>query len=242
MSETDFLKTYPALVDRLRSALGDVSAFEAAVGGDFVTVGYLESSLLSSIGLTGTESVVDVGCGSGRLALPLSSFPNLTYIGTDIVPELIQYARNLTRRPDWHFELTDGTKIPCKDESVDFVCFFSVFTHITHEDSFKYLREAKRVLKRGGRIVFSFLEFEIDSHWAVFALSVDLGNPGDHHNQFIERPAIRAWVKQLGLSIESIFDGDKPHIPIAESVVWHDGRVMSGFGALGQSVAIISKP
>jgi SAM-dependent methyltransferase len=238
--DKDFLKTYPALVARLRNSLAGDAALEAAVGGDFITVGKLELALLQSLGLKGEDTVVDVGCGSGRLAFQLAAFPGVKYLGTDVVPDLLAHAAKLTARSDWRLVLTNGVDIPCGDESADFICFFSVFTHLTYDDTFRYLRQAKRVLKPGGRIVFSFLEFYIDSHWAVFANDVENGVP-DHLNQFIERGAITAWCKNLGLRVESFFDGDTPHIPIDEPLTWHDGRTMTGMGALGQSVAVLTK-
>jgi SAM-dependent methyltransferase len=240
MANKDFLQTYPALVAKLRQALAGDTALEAAVGGDFITVGKLELALLRSLGLKGGATVVDVGCGSGRLAFQLSALPDVSYVGTDVVPDLLAHAVKLTARADWRFVLTNGVDIPCGDDTADFVTFFSVFTHLTHEDTYRYLRRAKEVLKPGGKIVFSFLEFYIDSHWAVFANDLELGQT-DHLNQFIERAAITAWCKNLGLKIEACFDGDTPHIPIDEPLTWHDGRTMTGLGALGQSVAVLSK-
>ncbi|MGH7958669.1 MAG: class I SAM-dependent methyltransferase [Opitutaceae bacterium] len=54
----------------------------------------------------------------------------------------------LGNRPDWRFEHSDGITIPCTDAEADFVCFFSVFTHLSQEDMFRHLREANRVLNR----------------------------------------------------------------------------------------------
>jgi ubiquinone/menaquinone biosynthesis C-methylase UbiE len=242
MVETNPLKTYPALVARLREASQGDAAMEAAVGGDFITVGKLELALLHGLGLRPDHFVVDVGCGSGRLALQLSTITGLRYLGTDIVPDLLSHARKLSKREDWTLVQTDGVQIPCDDNSVDFVCFFSVLTHLTHEDSFRYLREARRVLVPGGRVVLSFLEFHIYSHWAVFELTLNSGTKVDHLNQFMSRDGIAAWADHLNMSVEQIHDGDKPHIDIHEDLVWHDGRVMSGRGCLGQSVAILRKP
>jgi hypothetical protein len=42
MAETNFLKSHPAHVARLRAVLPEGAALEEAVGGDFVTVGKLE--------------------------------------------------------------------------------------------------------------------------------------------------------------------------------------------------------
>ncbi len=105
-----------------------------------------------------------------------------------------------------------------------------------------YLREAKRVLQPGGRIVFSFLEFCVPCHWIVFEDCVDRARPGYHLNQFIDRHAIAAWAAHLGLRIDLIADGDKPHIPIGEELRWQDGRVIRDHGCLGQSVAVLSLP
>jgi precorrin-6B methylase 2 len=105
------IEKYNGLVAELRSNLGDEAAFEAAVGGDFVTVGSLEFALLRSLGLSPTDLVIDVGCGSGRLALQLAPLPNLRYLGTEIVPALLEHARKVSGRGDWRFEITDGLHI-----------------------------------------------------------------------------------------------------------------------------------
>jgi SAM-dependent methyltransferase len=240
MAESDFLKSYPQHVARLKAEMSETAALEAAVGGDFVTVGKLEKALLVSLGLRDHHTVVDVGCGSGRLALQLSGMSGLGYLGTDVVIDLLDHARALANRPDWRFLITDGTCIPIWDQSADFICFFSVFTHLTHEDSFRYLREASRVLKPGGLIVFSFLEFYIESHWTMFENSLNDARPGQHLNQFIDRHAIATWAKRLSLGLEFIADGDKPHFQIPEELSWHDGRKITGQGNLGQSVAVLS--
>jgi SAM-dependent methyltransferase len=239
--ETNPLKTYPAHVARLRQAIAGDAALEVAVGGDFITVGELEFSLLKQLGLQGDHLVADIGCGSGRLARPLSVLPNLRYLGTDIVQDLLDHAARITGRGDWSFVRTNGLEIPLADGQADWVCFFSVFTHLTHEDTFRYLKEAKRVLKPGGKIVFSFLEFRVYAHWSVFQQSVENGVIGDHLNQFMSRDAIESFAHHLRLKVEGIYGGDTDHIPIEEDLTWHDGRVMSRHGSLGQSVAVLTR-
>ena len=46
---------------------------------------------------------------------------------------------------------------PFEDDSVDVACAFSVFTHIEHEDTYRYLKDALRIVRPGGRFIFSCL-------------------------------------------------------------------------------------
>lgn len=234
-------ESYPELVARLLKTVQGDAALEGAVGGDFFAMGKLEHALLEGLGLSPGHFVVDVGCGSGRLAVQLSGIPDLHYLGTDVVSELLAHAEKLAKRDDWEFRKTDGIAIPCEDDRADFVCFFSVLTHLTHEDSFRYLTEARRVLKPGGRIVFSFLEFHIPSHWVVFEKMVNAQETRRYLNQFISRDAIGAWAHHLGLVVQEIHDGDKPHIEFDGELTTANGLVMSGKGFLGQSVAVLGK-
>ncbi len=237
-----YLTDYEEQIRRLKARLSLEDALKTAVGGEFVAIGQLERALLQQFGLNEEPAfVIDVGCGSGRLAAQLASEPQLRYLGVDIVPELLEFACKLCSRPDWAFKQTDGTTIPANENQADFVCFFSVFTHLLHQDTFRYLTEAQRVLKPGGLIVFTFLEYRIPSHWTVFHASLDSVLKNAHLDQFISRDGIEAWASHLGLEIVTIEDGDKPHIRLSFPVRFDDGRVMEGKGHFGQSVTVLRK-
>ena len=212
-----------------------------AVGGDFQAVGLLEYYLLRQAGLQPGHTLVDVGCGSGRLAFHLKDYLQGQYIGLDVVPELFQYAQRKCQRPDWKFYAAPGLTIPEPNDSADFICFFSVFTHLLHEETFRYLEDAKRVLKPTGKIIFSFLEFAIPSHWDMFQSTLEDKNPDRVLNQFMSRDGIGAFAARLGLSVIEIADGDKPHIHLDQVVRWDDGKEMIGIGNLGQSVCVLAK-
>ncbi len=206
------------------------------MGGDFEVVGLLEYFLLLQNGLKREHTIIDVGCGSGRLAFQLREYLKGLYIGIDIVPELFRYAQQISNRPDWKFYAASGLTIPESDDSADFICFFSVFTHLLHEETFGYLEDARRVIKPNGKIIFSFLEFLIPSHCSIFQNSLADTRPDKVLNQFISRDAIKAWADHLGLSIVEIDDGDKPHINLDRVVRWDDGAEMKEKGNLGQSI------
>lgn len=238
----EFLKSYNKHIKGLLKAHDERKAMSLAVGGDFEAVGLLEYYLLLQHGLKPVDTVIDVGCGSGRLAYQLRSYLSGLYIGIDVVSELFHYAAKICDRPDWKFYTAPGLKIPEHNNSADFICFFSVFTHLLHEETFRYLEDASRVIKPSGKIIFSFLEFAIPSHWFIFENSLADRNPDKVLNQFISRDAIQAWAEHLNLSVIEINDGDKPHISLSDQLVrWDNGMEMRGKGNLGQSVCVLMK-
>lgn len=220
------------------------AAMATAIGGEFEAFGIIEREMLKHYGL-GTDSyLIDIGCGSGRLAMPLAEIQSLKYLGTDIVPSLVEHARAIVKRPDWAFKLVDTLAIPEKDGVADMVCFFSVVTHLLHEQSYIYLEEARRVLKPGGLIVLSFLEFNMAFHWNVFEATVKDARGANQHplNVFIERNALAAWAAHLHLDVVDIRSGDEAFVPLPQPLTMEDGRVMEGFGNLGQSICVLRKP
>jgi SAM-dependent methyltransferase len=155
---------------------------------------------------------------------------------------LLAYATAMCERPDWRFEKTTGLTIPETDGVADMVSAFSLFTHLLHEESFAYLAEARRVLKPGGVIVFSFLDFAVEDHWDVFLTCVDrIGVPG-HLNQFIDTTAIRVWAEHLDLEVLALHGGDVTYVVLEEPVTLDDGSVYRDRATLGQSLAVLRKP
>jgi len=229
VSQTDLKAVNVRFVDVLKGQMPHDKAMELAIGGGFELIGPIEVALLRHYGLPQDGYLVDVGCGSGRLAKPLSAWLQGRYLGIDLVPALVAHARKIAARPDWRFQVIDHIGIPEADGRADMVCFFSVLTHLTHEQSYWYLEEARRVLKPGGRVVFSFLEFREPVHLKVFLDTVDsvkrkVVMP---MNVFIDREAIRVWAEKLGMEVVDIRDGADP--VVAE-------------GNLGQSLCVLQKP
>ena len=200
-SQLRYLLTYEQMVGGLLKALPEEEAVSHAVGGDYERVGVLEHAVLRNNGLRPDSAVVDVGCGSGRLASQLRRYPGLRYLGTDVVPALLDYARRKAGRPDFRFERAEGLWLPVADGEADFVVFFSVFTHLLHEESYVYLMEAHRALRPGGRAIFSFLEFSVPEAWTVFDANIAWvrnRTMAGHLNVFMHRQDLRLWAERLG--------------------------------------------
>ena len=67
-----------------------------------------------------------------------------------------------------------------------------------HEQSFIYLKEVKRILKVGGKVVFSFLDFKDPVHIPFFEGSVSEMKGGHPLNVFMSEDLIRVWSDLLG--------------------------------------------
>lgn len=124
-------------------------------------------------GLQSDEKVLDVGCGIGRMAIPLTRYLRNEYLGFDIAePGIVWCQRNITRRfPNFKFAHTNvyndkynphgtvpakGYVFPCENGYFDFVFLTSVFTHMLREDLENYLSEIVRVLRPGGRCLITY--------------------------------------------------------------------------------------
>ncbi len=152
---------------------------EVVGGGDFDRTGRAEIEILRGASLRPTATLVDLGCGTGRLAV--HAVPYLQhgrYIGIEVAPSILERAR---RRVDELFAAataqwihTTDTTFPLPDESVDMVCAFSVFTHIEHEDAYRYLVDARRIVRPGGRFVFSCIPLEDEHGRKAFRWSANL--------------------------------------------------------------------
>jgi SAM-dependent methyltransferase len=228
MSGQDLKSVNVNFVHAIKARMPHDQAMEAAVGGHFRVMGDLQLALLRRYGLRSDDYLIDVGCGSGRLAKPLSAFLRGPYLGIDLVPALVAHAQRIVGRPDWRFQVIKDLGIPERDGRADMVCFFSVLTHLLHEQSYRYLEEARRVLKPGGAIVFSFLEFREAEHLNVFRQTVEGSKRGRREplNVFMDRDAIHAWARDLDLTVEDIRAG---HEAVAPE------------GALGQSLCVLRK-
>lgn len=236
-----FLNDYRALVRNLIQKYPMDEAMSRAVGGSYEALGEVEKQLLIGAGLARDHVIVDVGCGSGRLAKALVPYLGTTgqLLGTDVVIELLQYAAK-DCPPHWRFALVEDIRIPYPDDCADFACFFSVFTHLLHEETYHYLLEASRVVRPGGRIVFSFLE--LPYNWEIFEMTwrnVANGTGNVHLNTFFSRDMVECWAEKLGLKIVEFHAATEPCIPLSKPITYDDGRVVEGVCALGQSWCVL---
>jgi SAM-dependent methyltransferase len=95
---------------------------------------------------------LEIGCGPGRLLLPMSRHFNEIH-GVDVSAAMIGLAeRNLAGCAHAKVHISDGTNLALfPGEYFDFVYSYAVFQHIpSREVVLNYLEETRRVLKTGG--------------------------------------------------------------------------------------------
>ena len=94
---------------------------------------------------------LEVGCGPGRLLVPLSEHFGEIH-GVDVSGGMVDLARkNLAAIPHAHVQQNCGSDLTAfADQSIDFCYSFAVFQHIPDKRVvWSYLREIRRVLKVG---------------------------------------------------------------------------------------------
>lgn len=142
--------------------------------GNFIEIGnlFLQDFIKKQI-INPDSHVLDVGCGIGRSAVPMTRYlQDGTYDGFDIVALGINWCvRNITtKHPNFNFKLVslyndlytdDGLSaktfvFPYDSNCFDLVIVLSVFTHMVEEEVEQYMSEISRVLKRGGYCYATF--------------------------------------------------------------------------------------
>ena len=105
-----------------------------------------------SMEIAKVTSVLDWGCGCGRLTRHLSKYTKAAIHGVDIDPVNIAWCEE--NIPNACFSLVEPWKaLPFEDASFDFVIGHSVLTHLTEEAQFYWLDELRRVIKPGGALL-----------------------------------------------------------------------------------------
>jgi SAM-dependent methyltransferase len=130
--------------------------------------------LVRVAGLREDSTLLDIGCGQGRLAIGVRlALPALRqYIGVDVSLRSVEWCKRhiAAFEPRMKFIYTDmhnarynphgvefrpPIQLPLANSSVDVVFLYSVFTHMTADDVRAYLVEIRRLLRPQGRAVFT---------------------------------------------------------------------------------------
>lgn len=207
--------------------------------GDFQKIGNEFFKYFTDYKLINSKSkILDVGCGIGRMAIPLTKYLDIDgiYEGFDIMKESITWCqKNISKSyPNFNFHFSNiynkeynpggkysgsDYKFPFEDNHFDFVFLTSVFTHMMPLEVENYIKQISRVLNKGGR---SFVTFFVLNNESKNLLLEKKGSIefNYHHNFY--------WVKddsvpEAAIAYEENYIRDcfgKNNLKIVEPILW----------------------
>jgi ubiquinone/menaquinone biosynthesis C-methylase UbiE len=119
-------------------------------------------ALLAQAALQPNHRVLDIGCGTGTLALQIKRLhPGIDMVGLDPDPMALVRARRKAQRAALSIRFDQGFsgELPFPAASFDRVFSSFMFHHVPAEEKEKTLREVRRVLASGGSL--HLLDFEV---------------------------------------------------------------------------------
>lgn len=140
---------YPALIVGWLTPVYDVFARL------FIPEARLKHALISRANLTSGQRVLDMGAGSGTLAIMIKrAQPEVHISGLDSDPDILAIARKKAARAaaEVIFDTGTATALPYANEAFDRVLSSLVFSLLNTADKRRAVREAFRVLRRGGEL------------------------------------------------------------------------------------------
>jgi ubiquinone/menaquinone biosynthesis C-methylase UbiE len=148
--------------------------------------------------------VVDVGCGSGNLTAHVARTARLA-IGVDESEGAVRFARSRAGSPGPEaYVRARGDALPLADASADAAICVEVVEHLT--DPLPLLREIRRVLRPGGRLLVTTPNYGRGSLWPLLEWLADKSGQtanmaeAQHVRRFTPR-SLRRLVEDAGLTV-----------------------------------------
>jgi SAM-dependent methyltransferase len=120
-------------------------------------------------GASTKDDVLEIGCGAGRIGIELAPRCR-SWVGADISARMLALASDRLRTISNArlVQLSSVNLVQFKDKSFDVVYCTSVFGHLDEMDRWRYIEEAFRVLRPGGRLLVDNIDVESDAGWQGF--------------------------------------------------------------------------
>jgi ubiquinone/menaquinone biosynthesis C-methylase UbiE len=145
---------------------------------------HLRDRILELAAPQATDIVVDVGAGTGLLALELASEVEQVW-AIDISTSMVDYLRTKAAsagRDNVEVAVASAVSLPLVDAFADVVVSNYCFHHMDDTEKRRALREAMRVLRPGGRLVFGDMMFDL--------------SPDDPRNRAVVADKVRAMLRK----------------------------------------------
>ncbi len=196
----------------------------------YVRVGlWLSEDVLVAEHVADGARVLDLGCGAGRVAIPLAEM-GLDVVGIDISSGMVAAAREQARHARQAqgaltFDVGDATQLTYPDESFDAVLFSYNGIELVpgRMGKQRVLSEVFRVLRPGGRFILCV--------HSLFALNVHLPMRLRAFSRLIGRRLLGLPLREQELGERFIDDDieEAPYLQVWPPFLWRSVLVGSGF-------------
>lgn len=118
---------------------------------------------------SGTEKILDIGCGDGKITAALSQFiPLGNILGIDQSLEMIAFANRqfpYTELPNIRFGMQNATELNYVNQ-FDLIVSFSCLHYVKNDEQLKVMKNIRRALKPDGRLLL-MLYRKCPAQWAA---------------------------------------------------------------------------
>ncbi len=112
--------------------------------------------IIQDLNLSGTEKILDAGCGTGTLLIMLKNlYPSIITEGLDPDEKALKIAIKKSKKSHTNiiFHCSTMDNMPFESSSFDIVVSSLTFHHIQQDDKLASLKECYRILKPQGRML-----------------------------------------------------------------------------------------
>jgi SAM-dependent methyltransferase len=139
-------------------------------------------NLIELAGVRSEDDILEFGCGVARIGLELATRCR-SWTGADLSANMLATAAERVRGMN-NVQLVKLQQVgldQMESNSFDLVYSTNMLAHLDQMDRWRYVKDAFRVLRPGGRLCIDNVDLESDEGWAAFA-------GGAESSQELERP------------------------------------------------------
>lgn len=155
----------------------------------------MRARMLAPARLKPGDSVLDVGCGTGTLALLAKRQvgPDALVAGIDASAEMVARAARKAHKAGLpvRFEQASADRLPFADDQFDAVLCTATMHHLPRGMRVDAVREMRRVLKPGGRVLL--VDFVFGTRHTIASML--------HHQHGLDPNVLKLLVQEAGLRL-----------------------------------------